>query len=275
MRKARTNHASAALNGEIYAVGGKASPLCPGWLAQAPLQPGGLSVLQQPSPTPMPLPGTREPPCWFRAPEALLPILPSGARCLGQTSHTRSPSQMVPPAARVSLGEPQAESRQPAPGGLRCIPGTLRTGQQRGPRGLGLRLPTEVAPPSPSHGLSPQLGGTLRCLAFLGPGTASQWGGLGQAPPSLAATAASPRPPLLQAPLWTWWRWRATTLTQTRGRPPAQPSNMSATSRRPAARAGSTWWAPAPASPTHWPCSATNPPQVWARQGGGQGRAPG
>lgn len=161
MRKARTNHASAALNGEIYAVGGKASPLRPGWLAQAPLQPepGGLSVLQQPSPTPMPLPGTREPPCWFRAPEALLPILPSGARCLGQTSHTRSPSQMVPPAARVSLGEPQAESRQPAPGGLRCIPGTLRTGQQRGPRGLGLRLPTEVAPPSPSHGLSPSSGG--------------------------------------------------------------------------------------------------------------------
>lgn len=80
-----------------------------------------------------------------------------------------------------------------------------------------------------------------------------------------------PPPPLLQAPLWTWWKWRATTLTQTRGRPPAQPSSMSATSRRPAARAGSTWWAPAPASPTHWPCSATNPPQVRARREGDRG----
>lgn len=104
MRKARTNHASAALNGEIYAVGGKASPLRPGWLAQAPLQPGGLSVLQQPSPTPMPLPGTREPPCWFRAPEALLPILPLGARCLGQTSHTGAPSQCPWVSLRQSLG---------------------------------------------------------------------------------------------------------------------------------------------------------------------------
>lgn len=33
MLKARTNHASAALNGEIYAIGGKASlPACPGHL---------------------------------------------------------------------------------------------------------------------------------------------------------------------------------------------------------------------------------------------------
>lgn len=53
MLKARTNHASAALNGEIYVIGGKATPPVPR-LPPAPLsplpasrQPGGLSILQQ------------------------------------------------------------------------------------------------------------------------------------------------------------------------------------------------------------------------------------
>lgn len=45
MLKARTNHASAALNGEIYAIGGKAS------CSQSPWEP----------PQPMASPGTREP----------------------------------------------------------------------------------------------------------------------------------------------------------------------------------------------------------------------
>lgn len=66
MLKARTNHASAALNGEVYAIGGKAS------LSAGPGQPparcsplapsGSLSVPQQWLPTPRPSPGTREPP---------------------------------------------------------------------------------------------------------------------------------------------------------------------------------------------------------------------
>lgn len=69
MLKARTNHASAALNGEIYAIGGKASPsLCPKrppthGSPSSPL--GSLGASQSHnsvSPTPMSSPGTREPP---------------------------------------------------------------------------------------------------------------------------------------------------------------------------------------------------------------------
>lgn len=60
MRKARTNHASAALNGEIYAIGGKApapGPPAPSSPLPAPLRPGSLR-------TPHPghlLPGRPEP----------------------------------------------------------------------------------------------------------------------------------------------------------------------------------------------------------------------
>lgn len=64
MLKARTNHASSALNGEIYVIGGKAPlSIAPGCLLllRPPLH---LSILQQWLPTPMPSLGTREPPCW-------------------------------------------------------------------------------------------------------------------------------------------------------------------------------------------------------------------
>lgn len=77
-----------------------------------------------------------------------------------------------------------------------------------------------------------------------------------------APAALTPTPTSQQAPLWMWWRWRATTPTRTPGLRSAPPSSTSATSRRPAAGAGCTWWGPAPASTTRWPCSATAPSQV-------------
>lgn len=58
------------------------------------------------------------------------------------------------------------------------------------------------------------------------------------------------------------------TPSQTPGRLSAQPSSMSATSPWPAAGAGSTWWAPVPASTTPWLCSATTRSQVWRGTGG-------
>lgn len=71
MLKARTNHASSALNGEIYVIGGKAAlpttprlPPAPQRPLSTSLQPGGLAILQQWLPTPIPSLGTREPPCW-------------------------------------------------------------------------------------------------------------------------------------------------------------------------------------------------------------------
>ena len=92
MLKARTNHASAALNGEIYAIGGKASPR----LRRRPPAPGAPGSLPSPWPcrgpgSPAGLGGRRG-----TAPHAALGSSPSAV------------SWAVPPATWASRGEARA-----------------------------------------------------------------------------------------------------------------------------------------------------------------------